>query len=112
RDSMDDAEREAIRGLFKTVALGIQFGLGKASLALRTGLSLFEAGEILARLRARFHRYTAFAESVLDHAGLDLEVSTPLGWRMQCPSHINPRSVRNFPMQSTGSEILHVACVL
>ena len=25
---------------------------------------------------------------------------------------MNPRTVRNFPMQSTGSEILHVACVL
>src|SRR6185436_18597478 len=31
---------------------------------------------------------------------------------MRCPSHINPRTIRNFPMQSTGSEILHVTCVL
>jgi hypothetical protein len=48
----------------------------------------------------------------LDHAGLDLEVSTPFGWVMQCPPGINPRTVRNFPIQSTGSEILHVACML
>jgi DNA polymerase I-like protein with 3'-5' exonuclease and polymerase domains len=31
---------------------------------------------------------------------------------MQCPPGINARTVRNFPIQSTGSEILHVACVL
>ena len=31
---------------------------------------------------------------------------------MQCPSGINPRTVRNFPIQSSGSEILHVACLL
>ena len=31
---------------------------------------------------------------------------------MQCPPGINPRTVRNFPIRSTGSEILHVACVL
>jgi len=31
---------------------------------------------------------------------------------MQCPSGMNPRTVRNFPIQSTGSEILHVACIL
>ena len=31
---------------------------------------------------------------------------------MQCPPDINPRTIRNFPIQSTGSEILHVACVL
>ena len=53
-----------------------------------------------------------WADSVCDHAGLDLELSTPFGWRMQCPSGMNPRTIRNFPMQSTGSEILHVLCVL
>jgi DNA polymerase I len=31
---------------------------------------------------------------------------------MQCPPGINPRTVRNFPNQSTGAEILHVACIL
>jgi hypothetical protein len=31
---------------------------------------------------------------------------------MQCPSDINARTVRNFPIQSTGAEILHVACIL
>ena len=49
---------------------------------------------------------------VLDHAGLRLEIGTPFGWYMQCPSNINPRTVRNFPIQSTGAEILHVACIL
>jgi DNA polymerase I-like protein with 3'-5' exonuclease and polymerase domains len=31
---------------------------------------------------------------------------------MQCPPGINPRTVRNFPIQSTGAEVLHVACIL
>jgi len=31
---------------------------------------------------------------------------------MQCLSGINPRTVRNFPIQSTRSKILHVAGVL
>ena len=86
--------------------------MGFRSLAARTGISLFEAGEILARLRARFRRFEDYAQSVRDYAGLHLEIGTPFGWWMQCPSGINPRTVRNFPMQSTGSEILHVACVL
>ena len=111
-DSLNETERRAVRALFKTVVLGIQYGLGYRSLAARTGISLFEAAEILARLRARFHRFEEYAQSVRDFAGLNLEVGTPLGWRMQCPSGINVRTVRNFPMQSTGSEVLHVACVL
>jgi DNA polymerase family A len=111
-DSLNEAERKAVRALFKTVVLGIQYGLGFRSLAVRTGISLFEAGEILARLRAQFHRFVDYAQSVCDHAGLGLEISTPLGWWMQCPSGMNPRTIRNFPIQSTGSEILHVICVL
>jgi hypothetical protein len=101
-----------VRALFKTVTLAIQYGSGARSLSLRTGLPLFQAYEILARLRAQYRVFEAFAKSVLDHAGLLLEVSTPLGWIMQCPPGINPRTVRNFPMQSTASEILHVAVVL
>ena len=31
---------------------------------------------------------------------------------MRCPPGINPRTVRNFPVQSTGSEVLHVASIL
>ena len=34
------AEMKAVRTLFKTVVLGIQYGLGAKSLAIRTGISL------------------------------------------------------------------------
>jgi DNA polymerase family A len=112
RDGMSEDERKAVRSLFKTVVLGIQYGLGARSLAVRTGISLYEASEILARLRARFWRFEDYVQSVRDHAGLHLEISTPFDWRMQCPSGTNPRTIRNFPIQSTGSEILHVACIL
>lgn len=82
------------------------------SLSVRTGLSLAEAEEILARLRARYPRYEAFVQRTLDRAGLDLELCTLLGWYMQCPPHINERTVRNFPMQSCGAEVLHVTSIL
>ena len=111
-ESMSPPERKAVRQLFKTVVLGIQYGLGSRSLAVRAGISLFEACEILARLRAQFHAFEDYAQRVLDHAGLHLEIGTPFGWFMQCPPGINPRTVRNFPIQSTAAEILHVACVL
>ena len=110
--SMSPDEVAAVRTLFKTVVLGIQYGLGAFSLAVRTGLSVYEAAEILARLKARFRVFESFVASVLDHAGMFREVGTPFDWRMQCPPDINPRTVRNFPMQSTGAEILHVLCIL
>jgi DNA polymerase I len=102
----------AVRQLFKTVVLGILYGLGPHTLSLQTGVSLFEAAELLARLRARFRTFENFVLSALDHAGLQLEIGTPFGWTMQCPPTINPRTVRNFPVQSTAAETLHVACIL
>jgi DNA polymerase family A len=110
--SMNDDQRKAVRALFKTVVLGIQYGLGARSLAIRTGISLTEAYEILARLRARFRRLEEYVRHVQDHAGLNLEITTPFDWRLQCPPGTNPRTIRNFPIQSTGSEILHTLCVL
>jgi hypothetical protein len=111
-DHLNEKEREDVRTLFKTVVLGIQYGLGYRSLAMRTGLSLYEAKEILARLKAQFHRFADWSDTVCDHAGLDLDLATPFGWHMQCPSDMNPRTIKNFPVQSTGSEILHVLCIL
>jgi len=112
RESMSAAELKAVRTLFKTVVLGIQYGLGARSLAVRAGISFYEAGEILARLRTRFRVFEEFAVSVTDHAGLDLELSTQFGWTMQCPSGMNVRTIRNYAIQATASEVLHVACIL
>jgi DNA polymerase-1 len=110
--SMSPEERKSVRTMFKSVVLGILYGLAAKSLAIKTGISLFEAAEILARLRAQFHVFEDYANSVLDHAGLNMEIGTPLDWRMQCPPGIKARTVRNFPIQSTGAEILHIACIL
>ena len=109
---MSMGKRKEVRKLFKTVVLGILYGLGAETLAVRAGISLYEAAEILARLKARFHVFYDYINHALDHAGLLLEVSTPYGWIMQCPPNINPRTVQNFPIQSTGAEILHVLSIL
>jgi DNA polymerase family A len=101
-----------IRKLFKTVTLGIQYGLGPRSLALRTGISRYEAGEIIARLRAEFRGFEAWSACVADHAGLDMLLSTPFGWTMRCPPGTNPRTIRNWPIQACGAAILHAACIL
>ena len=71
---------KAVRKMFKPVMLGIIYGLGPHTLASRIGVSLFEAAEILARLRAQFHVWEDYAQSVGDHAGLGLEIGTPYSW--------------------------------
>ena len=110
--SMCQEERDAVRDLAKIIVLSIQYGAGVSSLAARTGMTRSEAHEILARIRARFHRFYDFLHSVGDHAGLNLEISTCFDWRLRCQSETNPRTIRNFPMQSAGAMMLHAACLL
>lgn len=105
-------DRPGVRDLFKTVTLGIQYGLQARSLAQRTGLSLYEAGEILARLKARLHVFEEWCAGVADHAGLNLKLSTVFGWTVQCPPGTPARTIRNWPIQSAGAEILHVTAIL
>jgi DNA polymerase I-like protein with 3'-5' exonuclease and polymerase domains len=96
----------------KTVLLGIQYGLEALSLAIRAGISLYEAAEILARMRARFRRYEEYCASVADHAGLDLTLTSEFGWRVKVPPGTNRRTIRNWPIQTCGSEIMHIAMIL
>jgi len=101
-----------VRKKFKTVVLGILYGLGTRALAARIGVSLFEAGEILARLRARFRTFETFSANVADRAGLHLEISNNWGWWMQCPPGTPRNTVRNYPVQSVAAEMMRVTCLL
>jgi DNA polymerase family A len=108
----DESDDDGLRARFKVVLLSIQYGAEAASLAIRAGISPYEASEILARLRARFRRYEEYCASVADHAGLDMVLSSEFGWTVKVPPDTNRRTIRNWPTQTCGSEILHVAVLL
>jgi hypothetical protein len=112
RESMSPPEIKAVRTQFKTVVLGIQYGMGARALAARIGISLYEAAEMLARLNARYRVFEDYAQQVVCMAGLNLEISTCFDWRMRCRSGMPMRTIRNFPIQSTAAEILNVLCVM
>ena len=91
-----------MRRAFKTVVLGIQYGLGAKTLSERIGISLYQAAEMLARLKARYRVFEEFAARVGDYAGLNLEISTCFGWTMKCESGMRARTIREFPYPSHG----------
>ena len=102
-----------IREQYKTATLATQYGQGVDSLARRLGLARSEAGALLRDHRRAFQHFWAWSDNMLDHAMLHGELSTVLGWRLHLnPQNVNPRSLRNFPMQAHGSEILRLACCL
>lgn len=97
------------RELFKTCALGVLFGMGEVGLAAR----LMEPVDVARKLlRAHQRTYSQFHEwmgRVLDHASTAQSLVTAFGWRLHVPARANERSLRNFPMQANGAEMMRVA---
>jgi DNA polymerase-1 len=66
-------------------------------------------------LRAHRETYRAFwrwSDAAVDHAMLRGSLFTVFGWHVHAGENVNPRSLRNFPMQANGSEMLRLACCL
>jgi DNA polymerase I len=56
--------------------------------------------------------FWAWSDRVVDYAMLTGGLHTAFGWRVRVPEVANDRSLRNFPMQANGAEMLRLACCL
>jgi hypothetical protein len=103
---------EATRNLFKTVCLGINYGMGPNSLAQRIGRPLVVARQLLQLHRATYRDFWRWSDGAVDHALQHGCIETVFGWKLQVGSEPNERSLRNFPLQANGAELLRFACCL
>jgi hypothetical protein len=103
------AERER----FKLVALAVQYGMTEHGLKLRGGMTMAEAKQLLNLHRITFPNYWTWSEQVESYGTLIRQLQTPLGWRIQYPdwNKVNLRSMRNWPIQSAGADMLRMAMV-
>src|SRR5262249_30685893 len=53
-----------------------------------------------------------WSDAVVDYAMLTGSLHTVFGWHVHVRESPNPRSLRNFPMQANGAEMLRLACCL
>jgi DNA polymerase I-like protein with 3'-5' exonuclease and polymerase domains len=106
------ASHGELREVCKVAVLGTNYGMGPASLAHRTGLSVLEARELLRRLAQAFPTFWAWAEHMIDLAMLTGRLETVFGWPVHVTDTTRPTSLRNFPMQAHGAEMLRLACCL
>jgi DNA polymerase-1 len=100
------------RDMFKTVVLGVGYGMEADALAGRLGISTIEARELLRKHKETYPRFWHWSQNVVDAALSSLSIQTVFGWRLCTKADGNPRSVRNFPMQANGAEMLRIACCL
>jgi DNA polymerase I len=62
--------------------------------------------------RLTYRRFWQWSDAALDTAMLVGSLHTALGWHVHVGENVNPRSLRNFPMQANGAEMLRIACCL
>jgi hypothetical protein len=100
------------RELFKQCVLATQYGMQAESLAARIGQPPIVARDLLRLHRETYSTFWAWSDASLDHAMLHGSLHTVFGWHVHVGEQSNPRSLRNFPMQANGAEMLRVACCL
>src|SRR5262249_55505267 len=106
------ATHGTVRDLFKTCALGVQYGMGVDTLAARIDRSRGDAHRLLELHRQAYPKFWRWSDAAVDYATLRNRIDTIFGWRLHIGADVNPRSIRNFPMQGNGSEMLRLACCL
>jgi DNA polymerase I len=103
---------KSVRELFKQCVLGVQYGMEAEGLAQRIGQPTIVARDLL---RAHHDTYPVFwkwSDAALDTAMLTGSLHTIFGWRVHVGKTSNPRSLRNFPMQANGAEMMRLAACL
>lgn len=99
------------RQQFKACVLAVQYGMGEASLALRIGQPVIVARHLLKLHRETYSTFWRWSDAALDHAMLYGSLHTVFGWKISVGATANPRSLRNFPMQANGAEMLRLSCI-
>jgi DNA polymerase I len=106
-----EAEWERVRNQFKTVVLATQYGQTAEGMAMRTGMPVVLARDLMRRHRMTFPTFWK-SDRAVRSATLHNKIETVFGWPIHVQADFNPRSLRNFPMQANGAEMLRLACCL
>jgi DNA polymerase I-like protein with 3'-5' exonuclease and polymerase domains len=97
------------RELFKICALGVIYGMEAESLAQRIGRPAIVGRDLMRAHRETYRQFWRWSDAVVDHAVLTGSLHTAFGWPIHVGEGFNPRSLRNFPMQSDAAELLRLA---
>lgn len=110
-----DATKEShktIRDQFKICALGVLFGMGEYSLSKSLNVPLYRAKELLDLHKKTYPNYWDWSDRNIISFQQNGKIQASFGWLLHMGKDINFRSVRNFPMQANGAEMLRIAIIL
>jgi hypothetical protein len=100
------------RDRFKVCALAVQYGMEAEGLAKKLDDTPARGKELLRLHRATYPTYWRWSDAIRDYAVLGGQLQAAFGWSVHVRENANPRSLRNFPLQANGGEMLRLACCL
>ena len=100
-----------VREMCKTIVLGIGYGMQAESMAIRAGISVAEARNLLALHRHAYRKFWQWADNTIATALFMGEMVTKFGWRRRILDNPNVRSLQNWPVQSHGAEMMRAAAI-
>jgi DNA polymerase I-like protein with 3'-5' exonuclease and polymerase domains len=103
---------ESVREQFKACVLAVQYGMGETSLASRINQPVARARQLLELHRRTYKKFWDWSDAAVDEAVLGGRLWASFGWQIFTEEGLNDRSIRNFPMQANGAEMLRIACIL
>ena len=110
-----DATKEshaAEREQFNVVSLGVLYGLSAEGLARKLNVPPIRGRDLLRLHRETFRQFWRWSDAVQALAILFGRLQTVFGWQVHAGEKPNPRSLRNFPMQGNGAEMMRLACCM
>ncbi len=103
---------EMVREQFKQCVLAVQYGMGEEALAVKINQPVARARQLLNLHRNTYRQFWKWSDCVVDEAVLGGRLWAGFGWQIHTKGAINDRSLRNFPMQANGAEMLRIASIL
>ena len=100
------------RELYKQCVLGVGYGMKEHSLALRIDRHLLIARGLLRHHHEIFWRFWKWSDNRVRRTMFTNVTYTVFGWKYHVTPNPKVRSIRNFPMQANGAEIMRLAVCL
>jgi DNA polymerase I-like protein with 3'-5' exonuclease and polymerase domains len=86
--------------------------MGVDGLAERLKQPKLRAKQLLDIHHRVYKQFWDWSDNVYNNTVNKNRLNTLFGWQITVPQDVNPRSLRNFPMQANAAEMLRIACIL
>ena len=117
-DNATKATHRNTRAAAKVVCLGVMFGQSAFGMAAKLGITTTQAEKLLRAHKRVYHRFWAWSDAAVDQVSMRGVIRTCFDWRLHRVASLDVaatkkqwRSVRNFPSQAHGAEMLRLACI-